>query len=277
MQQTEQTTLPLTGATSGASKFTGTYLEWIKDELSGWEPFAWGLYGFGMGLNTMSFVLSKIDLMAIISYVAIAFGFLCTVAMAAKGWKRFTDVDGVERQKLVTGRSINGVLGAISVVGYVIVNAAAGHWWSVLDQLIFFFAIDLAMILQWRTWGRGDEGSKLKNPSQHQWIGIIVTILVAWAVLFPIGFYLKDSQPVTDSLVLAIGATASLLYVKRFTGTYVLWIASNLVNVVLWAQAFATGKPASLAMLTMTLLYMASSIYGKINFRSKNNNQVKDL
>ena len=30
-------------------KFTGNYFEWIKDELTGVEGFAWGLLGFGCG------------------------------------------------------------------------------------------------------------------------------------------------------------------------------------------------------------------------------------
>lgn len=259
-------------------RFEGTYFQWIKEQLSGWEPFAWGLYGFGMGLNTMSFVTAPITLLSTIAFIAIAFGFLCTVAMAAKGWKRFKDYDGVEREKLVTGRAINGLLGAISVVGYIIVNISAGHWWSVLDQLVFFFFIDLGLIINWRTWGRGEQGEKINNPNIKQWIYIITGILVGWAILTPVGKLLNDSQPLVDALVLSIGATASYLYVKRFSGTYVLWIASNLVNVILWVNAFKSGlTPAALPMLVMTLLYMTSSVYGRINFNSKNNGKVRNI
>lgn len=265
------------GVQNTQEEFKGTYTEWLKDELSGWEPFAWGLYGFGMGLNTMVFVTNTIDVLAIISYIAVAFGFLCTVAMAAKGWKKFTDKDGVVREKLVVGRSINGLLGGISVIGYVIVNTYAGHPWSVLDQLIFFFMIDLGLMLNWRTWGRGDEGEKVKNPTSRQWAAIVVAIGVLWAALYPIGIILNDAQPKTDSLVLAIGAVASFLYVRRFTGTYVLWLAANIVNIVLWFNALAAGKPAALSMLVMTMLYLVSSIYGKINFRAANAGKIREV
>ena len=266
------------GVQNTQDKFTGSYWQWIKDELSGWEPFAWGLYGFGMGLNTMSFVSAPINLLAVVAYVAIAFGFLCTVAMAAKGWKKFTAPDGTVKEKLVTGRAINGWLGAVSVIGYIIVNVSAGHYWSVLDQLVFFFLIDLGLIINWRTWGRGDEGEKIKNPSFKQWIVIVLSILIGWAILYPVGQFLNDTQPLTDALVLAIGATASVLYVKRFTGTYVLWIASNLVNVILWFLALRDGyTSAALPMLIMTMLYMVSSVYGKINFRSSNSGKVREI
>lgn len=258
-------------------KFTGTYWQWLKDELTDIEPFAWALYGFGVGLNTMSYVSAPITWLSTIAYIAILFGFGCTVAMAAKGWKKFVDKNYMTKEKLVVGRSINGLLGGISVIGYIIVNIAAGHWWSVLDQLVFFFAIDLGLIINWRTWGRGKE-SEVKKPTFKQWIIIVLTILIAWAILYPVGVYLKDTQPVIDALVLAIGGVASVLYVKRFSGTYSLWLASNLINVVLWFGALSKGlTPVALSMLVMTLLYLVSSIYGRINFSSKNNNKVRSL
>lgn len=258
-------------------KFTGSYLEWIKDELTGWEPFAWGLYGFGMGLNTMSFVASPITALSVIAYISIAFGFLCTVAMAAKGWRKFKAADGTTKEKLVVGRSINGLAGAISVVGYIIVNIFAGHWWSVIDQLIFFFAIDLGLMINWRTWGRG-KNEAVKTPSIKTWFITIVGIAVAWAILFPVGTMLHDTHPLADSLVLAIGGAASVMYVKRYSGTYVLWLSTSVVNIALWFSALETGtSSAALPMLIMTLLYTVSSIYGKINYREVNAGKVRDV
>ena len=86
--------------------FTGTYIEWLKDELSGWEPFAWSLVGFGFGINTMTYVTQPITWVTTVSYVAIFFGMFCVTAMAAKGWKRFTDTDGKVKEKLVIGQRI---------------------------------------------------------------------------------------------------------------------------------------------------------------------------
>ena len=258
-------------------RFTGNYLQWLKDELTGIEPFAWALYGFGVGLNTMSYVSAPITWLSTVAYVAILFGFACTVAMAAKGWKRFVDKNYMTKERLVVGRSINGLLGAVSVIGYIIVNLSAGHWWSVLDQLVFFFAIDLGLIINWRTWGRG-KNATVKDPTIVQWLVIVLAILVSWGVLYPLGVLLHDSQPVVDALVLAVGGVASVLYVKRFTGTYYLWLFANLINLVLWFGALKDGlTPVALSMLVMTMLYLVSSIYGRINFNSKNNNKVRSL
>lgn len=263
--------------TTGQEKFTGNYFEWIKDELTGIEGFAWGLLGFGCGLNVMTFAIGKIDWVAFITLLATCAGFFCTVMMGAGAWRTFKAKDGTLKQRRTVGHSINGLLGAISVVGYVIVNLYARHWWSIIDQLIFFSAIDIPLMLRWRTWGRGKD-QIVRKSTIKTWLLTIVGILVSWAILYPIGVHLNDAQPFFDSLTLAIGATASLLYLKRYSGNYILWICSNMVNVGLWTSALVQGTShQALPMLIMSLLYMVSSIYGKINFRISNNNRVRDI
>jgi len=133
------------------------------------------------------------------------------------------------------------------------------------------------LIINWRTWGRG-KNATVKDPTITQWLVIVLAVIVAWGVLYPLGVLLHDSQPIIDALVLAIGGVASVLYVKRFSGTYSLWLSSYLINVVLWFGALNKGlTQVALSMLVMTLLYLASSIYGRVNFSSKNNNKVRSL
>ncbi|MCM0598393.1 nicotinamide riboside transporter PnuC [Periweissella fabalis] len=265
-------------------KFEGNYLQWIKSQLTGVEPFAWALYAFGMGMQFWGLITTPANFMsvgafvtALIAFVSIGFGFLCTVMMAAAGWVKFRDVDGKIKERKMIGRSINGVLGAVSVIGYIFINWQAGHWWSILDQLVFFFAIDLQLMLNWRTWGHG-ETQDVKKLDVKGWIISIIALLAGWAILTPIGAYLNDSQPIIDALTLALGATASVLYVKRYTLNYKVWMFNSVIQIVMWFLALKGGfSPVALPMIVMTLLYMTSSIYGQYNFRLSNNNKVRDL
>ncbi len=34
-----------------AYRFEGTYLQWLKEELTGWDRFPWALFGFGVGFQ----------------------------------------------------------------------------------------------------------------------------------------------------------------------------------------------------------------------------------
>lgn len=257
--------------------FKGNYMNWLKMQFTGLDRFAWLLYGIGLGFQFSIFLANPITGLSIIAFIAIAFGFLCTVMMASKGWVKTKESNGTITEHLVSGRSVNGLLGAISVVGYIYVNIQAGHFFSAFDQVIFFLAIDLAMILKWRTWGNGkDEATK--NPTVKTWLIIIASILIGWAILYPIGVVLGDSQPVVDALVLSFGATASVLYVKRNSASYLVFITSNVTNIILWGGALKGElSPASLAMLAMTLMYMISSMYGFYNMRFVKQGQTREL
>lgn len=66
--------------------FKGKYLGWLKMQFTGLYPVAWLLYGIGLGFQLSVFLANPITLLSIIAFIAIAFGFLCTVMMASKGW-----------------------------------------------------------------------------------------------------------------------------------------------------------------------------------------------
>lgn len=253
-------------------KFTGTYFQWIKEELSGWDTFPWLLFGFGAGFELATLLLGKINSIAIITFIGTFFGMWCTVAMSAGGY----DKNG----NRVRSHSINGLMGSLSVIAYIIVNYSAGHWFSIIDQLFFFFLIDAPLLWTWRTWGRGknskmnsvltfDEGSsighKIKQYFTSKWMLIIPIILVLWFALYHVGLLTNDSNPVWDALALSIGATASYLCFRRYTQTYTLWLISDFVSIALWFTALRDGySTAALPMLVMTIFYLATAIYGKL-------------
>lgn len=256
-------------------KFKGNYFQWIKNQFTGLDRVAWLLYGLGLGYQLHIWIGSAITLTSTLAFFGIASGYLCTVLMGAKGWQKVQESDGSVREHLISGRSANGLLGSLSVIFYCILNAQAGHWFSVVDQLIFFTLIDIEMVIMWRTWGHG-ESENTKSASWKQWVLIALAVVIAWAILIPVGVRLNDSQPIVDSLVLAFGAVASVMYVKRNSSTYILFLLANVVNIVLWAGALDKGlSPASLAMLAMTIMYMISSVYGFYNMHFVKKGQTR--
>lgn len=250
---------------SEEKKFEGNYLQWIASELKGWDTFPWALFTFGVGFELALLLINPFTWQGFISFIGIFFGMWCTVAMSSGGY----DLKG----NRVVSHSINGLLGAISVIAYIIVNAFAGHWFSIVDQLIFFFLIDVELMVAWRTWGRGDN-KKVNTLSNKGWIYAVVAIIVGWAILYPLGIYLQDTNPIWDSLTLAIGGTASWLCFRRYTQTYTLWLLSDIVNIILWFTTLTSGfAPATaLPMLVMTLFYFATAIYGRIVWRQPSSN-----
>lgn len=243
-------------------RFEGTYFQWLKAELTGWDRFPWALFGAGVGFQLAILLLNPINWISVVSFIGIFFGMWCTVAMGAGGYNS----DG-ER---VSSHAINGLLGTISVAAYVIINVNAGHYWSVLDQLVFLFLIDIPLLKNWRTWD--GKSTSIKGLTRRGWIYAAVAILVAWFVLYFVGIYLHDTNPLWDALTLAIGGTASWLCYRQYSTTFSLWLCSDFVNIALWFTALKDGySQASLPMLAMSSFYLLSAIVGKINWRPAKN------
>lgn len=227
-------------------KFSGNYFQWLWYEIKqGTNKPALAILFFGIGFQLALMLSHPITWVAVVTFIATIVGLLCTTLM-------------------MNGSPANGFMGAVSVVGFCIVNAVAGHWFSIVDQLIFFAAIDLPLIITWKTWG-ADFKKKVRTLNAKGWLVTGIGILVAWLVLYFVGIALHDTAPLTDSLVLAIGAVASLLCFLKFNNTYTLWLLEDVVNVLLWiSTAIHLGVTGStIAMLVSTLMYLATAIYGK--------------
>ena len=243
-------------------RFEGAYLQWLKAELTGWDRFPWALFGAGVGFQLAILLLDPINWISIVSFIGIFFGMWCTVAMGAGGYNA--------KGERVSSHAINGLLGTLSVAAYVTINLSAGHYWSVLDQLVFLFLIDLPLLKNWRTWS--GKSASIKGLTKTGWGYAIAAILVAWVVLYYVGVYLHDTNPVWDALALAIGGTASWLCFRQYSTTYTLWLISDFVNIALWFTALKDGySQASLPMLAMSMFYLLTAIIGKINWRPAKN------
>lgn len=225
-------------------KFEGNYLQWLGTEFKKINLPAAMIWLFGIGFQTALLVTAPITWQAVVTYLATVVGLGCTVFM-------------------MVGAPINGLLGLISVFGFIIVNLYAGHYWSVLDQLIFALAIDIPLMMKWRTWGQ-DFSAKVRKLDVKGWIGTAVIIVALWAILWQVAIVLGDTQPIIDSFVLSVGATASTLCLLHYSDTYALWLIEDVFNILLWFYALKDGySPAALPMLISTVMYTATAVYGQ--------------
>ena len=220
------------------------YLNWFKNEMKGWTTIVWAMWAFGFGFQTSILVANPISWQAVVTYLATLVGLLCTCAMAM-------------------GKPINGLFGLVSVVGFIVVNLYAKHYWSVLDQLIFAMAIDIPLMMKWKTWGQ-NFSAKVRKLGWLEWAFAIGAIIILWVVLRQFAVILGDTQPVIDSFVLSVGATASVLCVLHYANTYTLWLVEDVFNILLWFYALKDGySPAALPMLVSTIMYTATAVYGQ--------------
>ena len=221
-----------------------SYLKWLGTELKSINAAGGVMLAFIVGVQLAFYLSAPITGLSTITLVATLVGSACTVYMAM-------------------GKPINGLLGLISAIGFIYINWTAGHYASVLDQLVFVALIDLPLIFTWKTWGHKVENG-VKFLTKTGWLLTIVFILAAWYPMMLAYQTLGDTNPLWDSIVLIIGAMASLYVFKGYGDSYTLWLLSDFVNIALWVSALFAGYSASsLPMLLTMSFYLATALYGR--------------
>lgn len=220
------------------------YFKFLKKEIESINTAGGVMLAFMLGVQLAFLLTGELNTMAFVTFAATMVGSACTVYM-------------------MLGKPINGLLGLISAIGFIYINWSAGHYASVLDQLVFIALIDLPLLIKWRTWGDRVENG-VKFLTKRGWFTTFATMALLWAPLAWVYFQLGDTNPIWDAIVLIIGATASLLVFKGYGDSYTLWLLSDAVNITLWATALMANYSASaLPMLLTMLFYLATALYGR--------------
>ena len=220
------------------------YFKWLIEEIKSINVAGGVMLSFIIGVQLAFYLSSPITLLSTITLIATLVGSACTVYM-------------------MIGKPINGLLGLISAIGFIYINWSAGHYASVLDQLVFILLIDLPLILTWRNWGDRVKNG-VKFLTNRGWFTTFTTMAILWAPMAWVYTQLGDTNPIWDAIVLIIGATASLLVFKGYGDSYSLWLLSDAVTIILWFTAFMDGYSASaLPMLLTMLFYLMTALYGR--------------
>lgn len=220
------------------------YFKWLRDEIKSINTAGGVMLAFMLGVQLALLLSDDITTKALITFVATIVGSACTVYM-------------------MVGKPINGLLGLISAIGFIYIHYTAGHYASVLDQLVFILLIDLPLILTWRNWGDRVKNG-VKFLTNRGWFTTFATMAIIWAPMAWVYTQLNDTNPIWDAIVLIIGAAASLLVFKGYGDSYTLWLLSDFANIALWATALAANYSSSaLPMLLTMSFYLATAIYGR--------------
>ena len=135
------------------------YIIWLKHELKSINTAGSVMLAFIIGVQ-LAFSYGANNFIVCDYTFATLVGSACTVYM-------------------MIGRPINGLLGLISAFGFIYINWTAGHYASVLDQIVFIAFIDIPLILTWKTWGHRIENG-VKFMTVKGWFIAIALMLIAW-------------------------------------------------------------------------------------------------
>lgn len=187
----------------------------------------------------MTLVSSPITWVTIITFIGTTLGVLCVLAINA-------------------AKSVNGWLGILSAICFIIAGFNAKNYLSIGEQIAYVITLDLPVLLS-ANWNV-NMASKIRHFTARSWmIAIVATLLVYLVSGYLIGNLTDDPRPWIDAISFSISLTAGVICFLRFNNQYFWWLASGIAQLVLWFISFKQGS-ATLAMAVNSSIYLINDI-----------------
>ncbi|MCK8619943.1 nicotinamide riboside transporter PnuC [Apilactobacillus kunkeei] len=215
------------------------YFKFLAHQLKGWPQQNYYLFFFSLGAQVMTLVNAPITWLSILTFIGTTLGVLCVLAINA-------------------AKSVNGVLGILSAICFIIVGFSAKNYLSIGEQLAYVITLDVPVLLStdWNV----NMVSKIRKFTAKSWaISIIFTLAVYLISGFAIKALTNEPRPFYDAFSFAVCLTAGIICFLRYNNQYFWWLASGLAQVVLWFITFREGS-ATLAMFVNSAIYVANDI-----------------
>lgn len=217
------------------------FKDWTRFEL-GW------LLIFTM-INIYLFFAWEDSLIGLISSIS---GMLCVVLVAK-------------------GKISNYYFGIVQTATYAYISYTYGLYGEVMLNGLFYLPVQFIGIYLWSkhktAHGVKGEDVAVKSLTKTGWVYTMISVMV-FTVIY--GFFLKylgGNNIWTDSATTVLSVIAQILMLKRFTEQWILWIAVNVLSIILWISALVSQGGNDFAMLVMWSAFLVNSVYGYFNWR----------
>ena len=164
------------------------------------------------------------------------------------------------------GNIFNYLFGLINVTLYAWISFKAELYGDALLNALYYLPMQFA---GWFTWmrKRSSEESvtiiarRLSRNQRYILTAVSVVTVAAGAVFLDI---LNDPQPVKDSATTILSIIAMFLMVKVYMEQWILWVAVNVISIMMWSVSYIEGEPHSMLMIIMWIFYLVNSVNGWI-------------
>lgn len=181
-------------------------------------------------------------------------------------------VSGIVCVILVAKRNIlNFLIGIINVVLYGYISYVY-HWNGsmILNWFIFF----PFQFIGWYYWKDNLDinlaNVKTKIISGHQWLIIVMALFVGITIdmmflrTLPtyVSFINAQNIPLLDSISTNFSIVATILMTYRYAEQWILWIAIDIVTIIMWIYSFIIDGNGALPVLIMWIAFLVNALYG---------------
>lgn len=218
---------------------------WYVDQMKGWSIRSYFLLILGIGLITgMTLGGGKFTGITIATMFAGLLGYTCTLS-------------------ITNAKPLNGVLGLVSALIYIVVAIDAKNYNDVLLQSVYIITLDLPVLLM-PSWAK-DVKSKVRYLHENgrglrNWgLTVLFFVVVLAATYYSDTHWFISPRPWVDSIAATIGITGALLTTLRFSESYYCWTIQGIMSVTLWGLTAIQGD-ANWVLFATYLLYLSNDM-----------------
>lgn len=165
------------------------------------------------------------------------------------------------------GKIENYFFGFLNALTYAYLCYQAHIFGETMYNILMIPMIIIGVISWKKNMEADDSEVKARNLTPMGWVILVVGSIAAVAAY---GFILKligGEFALVDATSTVFSVIATILMLARYSEQWIMWVVVNVVSVVLWAMAFASGEGSGITYLVMWIAYLFNSIYGYINWR----------
>lgn len=187
----------------------------------------------------MTLVGTTITPLTVLTFIGTTLGVLCVLAINA-------------------AKSVNGWLGILSAICFIITGYAAKNYLSIGEQLAYMVTLDIPVLIS-ANWNV-NMAAKIRKFTANSWVIAIISTLIVYGISgYLIGLLTDDPRPWIDAISFSISLSAGVICFLRFNNQYIWWVASGLAQMVLWFVSFRQGS-ATLAMFINSSIYLVNDV-----------------
>lgn len=211
-----------------------------KEFFGGWKPFEIAWIVIFVGAQIWAYSQEPDSILAMISGIA---GLLCVIFVSK-------------------GKISNYFFGLIFAYSYFYVAWGANYIGEMNTTLYVYIPAQFIGYFVWKANmqndQQGNESVKVKSLDVKGWAVLLISIAVCSYFFIQAVRAAGGSSAALDGTTTIITFAAQLLMILRYREQWLLWIALNLLSIVLWAE--------TAAMYIMFSGYLVNSLYGYYNW-----------
>lgn len=177
------------------------------------------------------------------------------------------------------GKISNYFFGIVQTSSYAYISYGYGLYGEVMLNALFYLPVQFIGLFLWSKHkvdksAAGEEIAVLRL-SKSGWAKTIVVSAVGIAA-YAVGLNVIGGKAVgLDSATTVLSIVAQILMLRRFAEQWILWIAVNVLSIVMWAYVLATQGGNDYTVLVMWTAFLINSVYGYVNWVKLGNAQAE--